>query len=59
MHRALSSCYHVEYLLQREMDAAPDRGRSGKSNPWLQTQYCNENKTHQHSSSQFSSVCLL
>ena len=48
MHRALSSCYHVEFPLQLEKDAALDRDRSGKSNPWLQTQCYNENKTHQH-----------
>ena len=40
------------------MGAALDRDKSDKSYPLLQTQYCNENKTHQHWSDQFSSVCL-
>ena len=53
MQRALSSCYHVEYSLKWEKNVLLDRDKSGKSNPWLQTQCCNENKTLQRWSSPF------
>ena len=40
--------YPVSCLLQWETDAALDRDKTDRSNPFLQTQFCNENKSYQH-----------
>ena len=58
MLQNLCSCYRVKYSLHWERNVLLDNDKSNRSIPLFQTQYWNENKTHQHWSGHFSSVCL-